>query len=113
MRVVHTEKGEGFVAAENIAQAEGYFDKWYGVEALTWLEQFRYQKNDALELLTTVDMACQDLSQAGKAATLSAVKQIIHDSPEWKAKLDRVVFSDDNIATTIQSCAQLFPIEEE
>ncbi len=113
VRVLSTGKSEGFVADENIAQAEGYFEKWYGAEALTWLEQFRYQKNDALELLTTVDMACRDLSQAGKAVTLSAVKQIIHDSPEWKAKLNRAVFSDDNIATTIQSCGQLFPIEEE
>ena len=113
VRVLSTGKSEGFVAAENIAQAEGYFDKWYGAEALTWLEQFRYQKNDALELLTTVDMACEDLSRAGKSATLSAVKQIIHDSPEWEAKLNRAVFSDDNIATTIQSCGQLFPIHEE
>jgi type I restriction enzyme S subunit len=113
VRILSTGKSEGFVADENIAQAEGYFEKWYGAEAITWLEQFRYQKNDALELLTTVDMACQDLSQAGNAATLSAVKQIIHDSPEWKAKLNRAVFSDDNIATTIQSCRQLFPIEEE
>jgi type I restriction enzyme S subunit len=113
VRVLSTGKSEGFVADENIAQAEGYFEKWYGAEALTWLEQFRYQKNDALELLTTVDMACEDLSRAGKAATLSAVKQIIQDSPEWKAKLNRAVFSDDNIATTIQSCGQLFPIEEE
>jgi type I restriction enzyme S subunit len=113
VRVVSTGKSEGFVADDNIAQAEGYFEKWYGAEALTWLEQFRYQKNDALELLTTVDMACEDLSRVGKAATLFAVKQIIQDSPEWKAKLNRAVFSDDNIATTIQSCGQLFPIEEE
>ena len=113
VRILHTERGEGFVADENIAQAEGYFEKWYGAEALTWLEQFRYQKNDALELLTTVDMACGDLSRADKAVTLSAVKQIIHDSPEWKAKLDRSVFSDDHIAATIQSCRQLFPVEEE
>jgi len=113
VRVLSTGKSEGFVADENIAQAEGYFEKWYGAEALTWLEQFRYQKNDALELLTTVDMACEDLSREGKAVTLSAVKQIIHDSPEWKAKLNRAVFSDDNIATTIQSCGQLFPIEKE
>jgi type I restriction enzyme S subunit len=113
VRVLSTGKSEGFVADENIAQAEGYFEKWYGAEALTWLEQFRYQKNDALELLTTVDMACEDLYRAGEAITVSAVKQIIHDSPEWKAKLNRAVFSDDNIATTIQSCGQLFPIEEE
>lgn len=108
VRTLSTAKGEGFVADENIDQAEGYFDKWYGAEALTWLEQFRYQKNDALELLTTVDMASEDLSRAGKVVTTSTVKQIIHDSPEWKAKLDRSVFSDDNIAASIQTCRQLF-----
>jgi type I restriction enzyme S subunit len=108
VRVVSTEKSEGFVADQNIAQAEGYFEKWYGAEALTWLEQFRYQKNDALELLTTVDMACEDLSRVGKVVTTSTVKQIIHDSPEWKAKLNRSVFSDDNIAATIGTCRQLF-----
>jgi type I restriction enzyme S subunit len=108
VRVVSTGKSEGFVADENIAQAEGYFEKWYGAEALTWLEQFRYQKNDALELLTTVDMACEDLSKAGKVVATSTVKQIIQDSPEWKAKLNRSVFSDDNIAATIETCRQLF-----
>jgi type I restriction enzyme S subunit len=108
VHVTHTAKGEGFVADENIAQAEGYFEKWYEAEALTWLEQFRYQKNDALELLSTVDMASEELSSAGKVVTTSAVKRIIQDSPEWKAKLNRSVFSDDNIAATIQTCRQLF-----
>jgi type I restriction enzyme S subunit len=108
VRVVCTGKSEGFIAAENIAQAEGYFEKWYGTEALAWLEQFHYQKNDALELLTTVEMACEDLSRAGKVVTTSTVKQIIYDSPEWKAKLNRSVFSDDNIAATIETCRQLF-----
>jgi hypothetical protein len=108
VRAVSTGKSEGFVADENIAQAEGYFEKWYGAEALSWLEQFRYQKNDALELLTTVDMACEDLSRVGKVVSTSTVKQIIYDSPEWKAKLNRSVFSDDNIAATIETCRQLF-----
>jgi type I restriction enzyme S subunit len=108
VRVASTGKSEGFVADENIAQAEGYFEKWYGAEALIWLEQFRYQKNGALELLTTVDMACEELSRAGKVVSTSTVKQIIHDSPEWKAKLNRSVFSDDNIAATIETRRQLF-----
>ena len=113
VRVLSVGKSEGFVADENIAQAEGYFEKWYGTEALTWLEQFHYYKNDALELLTTVDMACEDLSRAGKAVTLSTVKQVIRDNPEWKPKLDRPEFSDGNIERTIQSCSQLFPLEKE
>jgi type I restriction enzyme S subunit len=113
VRVLTTGKSEGFVADENIAQAEGYFEKWYGVGVLTWLKQFHYYKNDALGLLTTVDMACEDLSRTGKAATLSAVKQVIRDNPKWKPKLDRPEFSDDNIEKTIQSCGQLFPIGKE
>jgi type I restriction enzyme, S subunit len=105
-------KGEGFIAADNIAQAEGYFESWYGLQVLDWLKQFRYKKNEELELLTTVDMAIEDLRREGKSATVSAVKQIIHDSPEWKAKLDRATFADSNITVAIESCRQLFPVEE-
>ena len=107
-----TAKNEGFIAADNIAQAEGYFESWYGLQVLDWLKQFRYKKNEELELLTTVDMAIEDLRRDGKSVTVSAVKQIIHDSPEWKAKLDRAAFADSNITATIESCRQLFPVEE-
>jgi type I restriction enzyme S subunit len=107
-----TAKGEGFVAANNIAQAEGYFESWYGLQVLDWLTQFRYKKNEELELLTTVDMAIEDLRRDGKSVTVSAVKRIIHDSPEWKAKLDRATFADSNITAAIESCHQLFPVEE-
>lgn len=112
VRIHKTTKGEGFIAADNIAQAEGYFESWYGPQVLDWLTQFRYKKNEELELLTTVDMAIQELRREGRNVTGSAVKQIIHDSPEWKAKLDRATFADSNITATIESCRQLFPVEE-
>jgi type I restriction enzyme S subunit len=107
-----TAKGEGFIAADNMDQAEGYFESWYGLQVLDWLKQFRYKKNEELELLTTVDMAIEDLRREGKSVTVSAVKRIIHDSPEWKAKLDRATFADSNITAAIESCHQLFPVEE-
>jgi type I restriction enzyme S subunit len=110
--VHRTAKSEGFIAADNIAQAEGYFESWYGLQVLDWLKQFRYKKNEELELLTTVDMAIEDLRREGKSITVSAVKQIIHDTPEWKAKLDRATFADSNITAAIESCLQLFPVEE-
>jgi len=98
----------GFVAAEKIGEAEDYFLKWYGADVLTWLKQFRMEKNDELELLATVDMAVDDLRRAGSPVTLSAVKQIIESHPEWQAKLDRPIFSDANIERAIARCHNLF-----
>ena len=112
VRIHKAAKSEGFIAADNIAQAEAYFESWYGLKVLDWLKQFRYKRNDELELLTTVDMAIEDLRREGTSVTVPAVKRIIHDSPEWKAKLDRATFADSNITAAIESCHQLFPVEE-
>jgi len=101
-------KFSGFVAAEKMVQAEGYFEKWYGADVLTWLEQFRYKSNDELELLATIDMAVEDLRRAGKPVDVDAVKSVIHDNPEWEAKLEREIFSDANIARAIAQTKALF-----
>jgi len=103
----------GFVAADNIAEAEGYFNKWYGLENLQWLEQFRFKKNDELELLTTVDMAVEELRADGKDVDVKGVKGVIRSHPEWKAKLDRPVFSDTNIARAIKMLQKLLEASEE
>jgi type I restriction enzyme S subunit len=102
-------KYSGFVANEdNIDQAEAYFEKWYGNEPREWLGQFRYEKNDELELLTTVDMAMVELRGTGVDVYLESVKDVMHDHPEWKAKLKRPIFSDPNISRAIQTCGVLF-----
>ncbi|MDE0159947.1 MAG: restriction endonuclease subunit S [Candidatus Dadabacteria bacterium] len=101
----------GFIAADNIAQAEGYFEKWYGPEVIQWLEQFRYKKNDDLELLATVDMAALELRASGKSVTVAAVKDVITSHPEWEAKLDRTAFSDANIAEAIKQSDALLGAE--
>jgi type I restriction enzyme S subunit len=99
---------EGFVAADKIADAQTYFQKWYGDEALGWLDQFRYKKNDELELIATVDMAMEDLRSTGTTPTLGAVKKVIHDHPEWEAKLSRPIFSDPNITAAMKTCEAIF-----
>ncbi len=98
----------GFIAADNIAQAEGYFEKWYGLDVLQWLEQFRFKKNDDLEVLATVDMATVELHEAGTEVNVASVKSVIANHPEWEAKLDRAAFSDANIAAAIEVCGELF-----
>ncbi len=100
-------KFSGFVSSDKIEQALGYFNQWYGEEAMQWLEQFRYEKNDVLELWATVDMAVQDLETDGKEATVASVKDLIKNDKEWKAKLKRDIFSDDNIAEAITKTREL------
>ncbi len=98
----------GFIADEGIEQARGYFDKWYGLQALQWLEQFRYERNEQLELLTTADMAVCELVENKQSVSVAGVKTVIRSHPEWKAKLNRPVFSDKNIATAIEQSQDLF-----
>jgi type I restriction enzyme S subunit len=97
----------GFVAAEKIARAEQYFADWYP-EAKEWLEQFRFEKTDELELLATIDMAVEDLRSGSRTVELNAVKDVIRTHPEWEAKLSRPIFSDDNITRAITKCSNLF-----
>jgi type I restriction enzyme S subunit len=106
-------KYEGFVAAENISQANAYFEKWYGSHVLEWIEQFRFKSTEELELLSTIDMASEDLRNEGKAVSLPAVKQVLRSNAEWKVKLNRPIFSDSKIAAAIQLCHQLFAPEGE
>jgi type I restriction enzyme S subunit len=101
----------GFVSGENINQALVYFRKWYGSEALEWLDQFRYEKNEALELLATVDMAILELRAAGKKSTVENIKEVLRVDPEWKPKLRREVFSDANIKQAIAKCQDLFALD--
>ena len=101
----------GFIAADNIAQAQGYFEKWYGLEVIQWLEQFRYKKNDDLEVLTTVDMVVLELRASGKNVTVAAVREVIAGHLEWKAKLDRAAFSGENIAAAIKQRDDLLGAE--
>jgi len=101
-------KFTGFISSDNIEEAKSYFTKWYGTGMSNWLDQFRYQKNDDLEVLTTVDMAMVEVCKSGETPTLETVKHYIANEPEWVAKLEREAFCDSNIRNAIQTCADLF-----
>ncbi len=73
-------------------------------------EQFRRYKKEHLELLTTVDMAVENLKQEGKNVSLESVKELIQNNKEWIEKLKRPVFSDNNIASAIEKSESLFNI---
>lgn len=108
VRAVHNGTYEGFVGGDKSDQAQRYFDQWYGMPSLDWLERFHYRKTDDLELLATVDMAMVDLAAAGQPANLVGVKRVIAAHPEWVPKLSRELFSDDRIAGAIAECQVLF-----
>lgn len=99
---------------ENCCEAKKYFLQWHGDEPLNWLMQFRYIKNrrNELELLTTVDMAMIELRHNNMPITVTAVKEIIKNSEEWKAKLKRELFSDANIGRAIKWSNNLFGMED-
>lgn len=99
---------QGFVAGDHFDEAEQYFDRWYGTGTLQWLEQFRFKKNDELELLTTVDMAVAELRVAARDASVENLKEVIRNHPEWQSKLNRSIFSDGNLAQAIESCRLIF-----
>ena len=111
VRVHNSGKAEGFIAAEKIAQAEGYFEKWYGSHVLTWLEQFRYKKNDELELVTTVDMASEDLRREGKdvRSTRSEADYLPAPGMEGQSWISQSS-PTSNIASAIEECRKLFQV---
>lgn len=108
VRALHNDKYEGFVAGDKIEQAQRYFEQWYGVDVLEWLERFHYRKTDDLELLATVDMAVVDLTAASHPVDVIDVKRVIAAHPEWAPKLSRELFSEDRIASAIAECQALF-----
>jgi type I restriction enzyme S subunit len=98
----------GFISSDNISKALDYFKRWYGDDVLIWLEQFRKQTNDTLELWTTVDMTMQELKYLGKEISLKSIKEFIYDDKEWKHKLEMPFFSDINIKNAMINSQILF-----
>jgi len=98
----------GFIAGPKVMEAETYFDDWYGSDCLSWLERFRYYKNEELELLTTVDMAMVELRSQKSTVNVTTVKQVIAANSEWAKKLTRPIFCDTNLAKEIKKSIELF-----
>ncbi|MDR0797497.1 MAG: hypothetical protein LBE70_02090 [Nitrososphaerota archaeon] len=106
----NAQANRGFVTSNNAQDALKYFNKWYGEEPLKWLEQFRCipKRKDELELLTTVDMAIVNLRKRNSIITMLTVKNYIQQSSEWRKKLTREIFSDNNITRAIKQSIELF-----
>jgi type I restriction enzyme S subunit len=99
----------GFVAGPNIEDARPYFEKYWKIEYLTWLEeQFKYKSNDELELFATVDNSLIELNEKDEPFTAEAVKNILKKEPEWTAKLEREIFNDANIQRAITYLPTIF-----
>lgn len=102
-------KGFSFSKGEKIASALTYLENWNLNDDLKWLcEQFKYIKTDRLELLATIDMAMCDLTDAGITVTVDSIKELIKSHSEWKEKLSKSYFKDNDIAWAIKECKRLF-----
>ncbi|AWI25799.1 restriction endonuclease subunit S [Flavobacterium pallidum] len=99
----------GFIAGQNIVVAKGYFEKYWSNDYMNWLEsQFKYKSNDELELYATVDSTMIELYKNDLPVTVENVKGIIKKELEWKAKLEREIFSDGNIGRAIGFLPTIF-----
>jgi hypothetical protein len=100
----------GFVVGDGIEKIDRYLSRYPVCAAVGWvIDQFRYRKNEDLELLATVDFAALDLIRLGTAVTMDAVKNVIATNREWAPKLNRAIFSDDNINRALAELRQMFP----
>lgn len=99
---------EGFVPGSNTAEALNYFKDWFGTDSMTWMEQFKFEKNDHLELWATVDMAIEELKNENKIVNVASIKQVLKANKKWQAKLTRPIFSDESIQKAIIKLDTLF-----
>lgn len=102
-------QGTIFARGKNISQALDYIETWGRQDDIKWVsDNLRFKKVDELELLATVDMASCDLKNDGIPVNLQTIKHLIETNKEWKAKLDKPIFSDANIECTIRELQTLF-----
>lgn len=101
-------KMDAFVVNENIDGALNYFNEWYGTDIQQWIEQFRFYKNDYLEVLTTIDKVICELVSQKAPINVQTIKSYIHSIPQWKKKLEKPYFSDTEIQKAIGESKRLF-----
>ena len=104
-----SKKGSQFVRGKNIAQALEYIQVWERQGSIDWLvTNFQYTKVDGLELLATIDMAACDLRELGTSVSVQTVKELIKSTKEWREKLAKTYFSDQDIHRALNMCQELF-----
>ena len=102
-------KGTTFSKGEKIESALEYIEKWEMSDDINWLvSTFKYTKTNDLELFATIDMAICDLINSGEAVSVASIKDLIASNKEWKDKLSKTYFSDNDIARAIRFCQSTF-----
>jgi type I restriction enzyme S subunit len=100
----------GLVPGDHISKIDLYLANYPVCTAIDWVvDKFRFEKNDGLELLATVDFAALDLLREGQPITRDAIKHVIAANKEWAPKLDRAIFSDESVDRALAELAGLFP----
>ena len=103
-------KRVGFLVGDNINKIDQYVTRYPVCAAVDWVvRHFRRTRNEDLELFATVDFAALDLVKHATPITMENVKRIIAENSEWKAKLQREIFSDANITRALAELRMLFP----
>lgn len=98
----------GLVSDNAILKAEEYFNKYYSRESLSWLESnFKFAKNEDLEVLATVDYAIVELRSQNKSINLENIKSYISSDEEWKPKLQKDFFNDKAILNAMNKSKTL------
>ncbi len=107
-------KLSGLIAGDKIGAIDQYLSRYGFQGAIDWaVAQFRFKKNDDLELLATVDFAALDLMDRVQSVNTQALRDLIANEPEWAPKLDRAIFSDQNIAKALAELERLLPDRKE
>lgn len=103
-----SKQGTTFSRGKNISQALGYIKSWGKQDDIQWVaDNLRFKKVDELELLATVDMASCDLKNNGFPITVQSIKHLIETNKDWKAKLEKQIFSDTSIDRAIKELQTL------
>jgi type I restriction enzyme S subunit len=101
-------KGTTFARGDKIGQALSDIQRWGRQAEILWIaDKLKYKNVDELELLATVDMAICDLKEADTPVSVASIKHLIATNKEWKAKLKKQTFNDDNIASAIKELQTL------
>lgn len=107
--IVESPDGAIFSKGKNIGAALKYVSEWNWQSVIDWLlAKFRYVGKDKLEVLATIDMAICDLIHSDITPSFETVKHLIASNKEWKEKLNKKFFSDEDIKQAIDECYQLF-----
>lgn len=101
---------QGLVPGDKIGKIDQYLSHYPVCAAIEWIvSQFRFRKNEELELLATVDFAALDLIEQGSEISMENVKHVIAANTEWAPKLNREIFSELNITRALSELRDLFP----